>query len=92
MNKVGTLRRYVNHFNLEEAMTSNAGSKEALLPAVSKHFSSQVISDEQDTVLRFLVTLRKRKLLDDPQVFSSTATAGIGRKRQATTAPKRSIT
>lgn len=59
----GTLRKYGTHFNLAEA--SYDGPKEELLPAVAKHFSSQVISDEQDTVFQFFLALRKRKLLDD---------------------------
>lgn len=73
---VGTLRKYGNHFNLEEASNGSSGSKEDLLPAVAKHFSSQVINDEQDTLFQFLVSLRKRKLLDNPSLGSALATPG----------------
>jgi len=79
----GTLRKYGRYFNLEEVSNGTKNSKDDLLPAVTKHFSSQVIRDEQDTLMQFILSLRKRKLLDD-----STPLIPNGTKKQRTSSKR----
>ena len=81
----GTLRKYGKYFNLEEVSNGGKNSKDELLPAVTRHFSSQVIRDEQDTLMQFILSLRKRKLLDDSPPRATTN----GAKKQQRAASKR---